>query len=66
MELYANLKKVYGCNLCGALVKPVKTVIHIEDHTSADLCLKCWNKTKDYPEFMAGIKAGEIKVTDFN
>jgi len=66
MELYAGLKKIYGCNLCGGCVKPVKTVIYIADHSSVDLCQKCWTETKVYSKFITGLEAGEIKVTDFN
>lgn len=66
MELYAGLKKIYGCNLCGACIKPVKTVTHIVDCNSADLCQKCWDETRVYPKFIAGVKAGEIKVVDFD
>jgi hypothetical protein len=65
MEVWADLKKIYGCTLCGATVKPVKTVMESKTHTKADLCEKCWNDTKDYPKFVEGLKTGEIEVTNF-
>jgi len=65
MELYVGLRKIYGCNLCGACIKPVKTVTHIKDRNKVDLCQKCWDETRVYPKFTEGLKAGEVKVTDF-
>jgi len=65
MEVWAELKKILGCNLCGATVRPVKTVMESKTHAKADLCNKCWDETKDYPKFVAGLKAQEIQVWDF-
>jgi len=65
MEVWADLKKLFGCTLCGATVVPVKIVQHKATHTRADLCETCWDKTKDYPKFVEGLKTGEIEVCNF-
>lgn len=65
MEIWAGLKKIYGCSLCGAVVKPIKTIRYTKDNSKADLCQKCWDETKDFPKFLQGITNKELIVTDF-
>jgi hypothetical protein len=65
MDIWAGLKKIYGCSLCGATVKPIKTIQYVKDNTKVDLCQKCWNETEGFPKFKQGIEQKELIVTDF-
>lgn len=65
MEVWVGIEKIYGCSLCGATVKPVKTVICKEDSTTADLCQSCWDETRKFLKFTEGLYKGKIEVRDF-
>ena len=65
MELWSNLETILGCSLCGSTVRPVVTVLSDKDHTKADLCQPCYDKSKKFDKFNDGIAKGEITVKPF-
>lgn len=61
--VYAGLYKV-SCDMCCNLVKPKHTVTH-KDKSRADICDVCYGRCLAYPKFNAGIKSGDISVSNF-